>query len=115
MRKAVAIPYVIALVFGVIAIGVLGYWLISQSSKTIGGGITTECDALCVSWRNSGFNIRPSGIDRCPSYAVVLGVSVCAGRLGCDFLTNVGNPCPSGRIDYGPTTAESGRKVCCTG
>ena len=40
MKKAVAIPYIIALIIGVIVVAVLGYWFIS--SGIIGNKIGTE-------------------------------------------------------------------------
>lgn len=64
MRKAIAIPYVIALILGVIAIGILAYWFISQSSKTTAAGISTECQAkrfsYCVQWQGSGGVFKPT-------------------------------------------------------
>lgn len=65
MKKAVAIPYVIALIFGVIVIAVLAYWLVNQSSKTTTVGSTAECQArqstYCQQWKALKF-----GSDRKP-------------------------------------------------
>ena len=52
MLKAVAIPYVIALILGVIAIGILAYWLINQSSKATTGGFQAQCQAKLFSFCN---------------------------------------------------------------
>lgn len=52
MRKAVAIPYVIALILGLIAIGILAYWFINQSSKTTSTGSNVECQAKIFSFCN---------------------------------------------------------------
>ncbi len=112
--KAVAIPYIIALVLGVVVIGLLGYWLVLQSGKTISGGITTECDALCVAWRNSGFNLKPIGINKCPEYAEEDGIIVCKDKLGCEFIS-LDTTCSAGYIDYGSTSYGFGLKVCCKG
>ena len=55
MNKAVAIPYVIALILGLIAIVILAYWFISQSGKTTNVGTGAECQAklfsYCVQWQ----------------------------------------------------------------
>lgn len=109
--KAVAIPYVIALVLGVIVIGLLGYWFVSQGGKAISTGTKAECDSLCVLWRNSGFNAKPAGLDKCPGK--LAESAFCAVKLGCNFFKNVDKPCEADEIDYGPTTEVNGRKVCC--
>lgn len=58
MRKAVAIPYVIALILGVIAIGILGFWFVSQGGKTVGEGSKAECQgkifSYCLAWDAQG-------------------------------------------------------------
>jgi len=63
MRKAVAIPYVIALILGVIVIGILGYWFFTQGGKTIGAGVRVECQgklfSYCVSWQAAGIDNPP--------------------------------------------------------
>lgn len=55
--KGVAIPYVIALVLGIVVIGLIGYWFISQGGKTIVTGSKAECDtktaSYCLAWKNS--------------------------------------------------------------
>lgn len=45
MRKAVAIPYVIALVLGIIVVVALAYWFISSGSKGSNIGKDAECVA----------------------------------------------------------------------
>lgn len=45
MKKAVAIPYVIALIIGVIVVAVLAYWFIVASGKGGTIGVTAECRA----------------------------------------------------------------------
>jgi len=58
VRKAVAIPYVIALILGLIVIAILAYWFISQSGKTTNVGTSAECQAkafsFCVQWQVKG-------------------------------------------------------------
>ena len=50
MTKAVAIPYVIALVLGVVIIGLLAYWFITQSGETTETGSKIECDSKIASY-----------------------------------------------------------------
>ena len=114
MKKAVAIPYVIALILGIAVIGLIGYWFISQGGKTIATGLQAECDSLCVAWRSSGFNIKPTGIDqKCPGK----DYSKCALDLGCSFVSISGSSgpiptsCPANQINYG---VKDGKSVCCT-
>lgn len=45
MKKAVAIPYIIALIIGVIVVAVLAYWFISSGGKGIDIGKEAECTA----------------------------------------------------------------------
>ncbi|MEM7827568.1 MAG: hypothetical protein QXD72_02555 [Candidatus Aenigmatarchaeota archaeon] len=63
MKGAIPIPYVIALIFGVMLLALLGYWISYQSSKTIGTGQTTQCDTrqhlYCSQWKLSRFNVQP--------------------------------------------------------
>jgi hypothetical protein len=45
MRKAVAIPYIIALIIGIVVVAVLAYWLISSGGKGSDVGKEAECTA----------------------------------------------------------------------
>ena len=45
MRKAVATPYIIALIIGVIVVAVLAYWFISSGGKGATIGKEAECTA----------------------------------------------------------------------
>ena len=49
-QKGVAVPYIIAIVLGIVVIGLIGYWLF-----ILGGGlgtktIQTECNGKLLSW-----------------------------------------------------------------
>lgn len=100
--KAVAIPYVIALVLGVIIIGVIGYWFVSQGGKTVGVGSKAECDAkqsqYCQVWRNNKFELDayPSGFTwgSCPRPEL----EGCFEMFGCD--NNLVDKCPIGKACY---------------
>ena len=50
MKKAVAIPYVIALIIGVIVVTVLAYWFVSSAGKGTGVGKEAECTARKAEW-----------------------------------------------------------------
>ena len=110
--KAVAISYVIALILGVVVVALVGYWFVAQGGKTVGAGRTAECDSLCMLWRNSGFNAKPAGIDKCSGNLDKL--DFCALKLGCLFK-DANNLCGTDEIDYGMRTRETGekRRVCC--
>lgn len=62
--KAVAVPYLVALILAVIILGVIGYWFLTSAGK--GGGIANEsfCRArllqFCSDLRTKKI---PSGID----------------------------------------------------
>ncbi len=45
MKKAVAIPYIIALIIGIIVVAVLAYWFVSSSNKGTRVGNEAECVA----------------------------------------------------------------------
>ncbi len=71
-KKGIAIPYVIALILGIIAIGILAYWLTNQSSKTTAGGFQAECQAklfsFCNQWLIKSGKDKPTGFGwgKCP-------------------------------------------------
>ncbi|MBI2005325.1 MAG: hypothetical protein HYS80_01010 [Candidatus Aenigmarchaeota archaeon] len=48
--KAVAIPYVIALIIGVVVVAVLAYWFISSAGKGSSIGTEAECTARKVEY-----------------------------------------------------------------
>lgn len=56
--KAVAVPYIVAIVLGIAVIGLLGYWFFVQSGKTGTTGTKAECDSklasFCLSWKSLG-------------------------------------------------------------
>lgn len=107
--KAVAIPYIIALVLGIFVVGLLGYWFISQGGKTIVTGSTAECDGLCASWRNSGFKIKPSNAEKVCGQSEGVVKAFCMTRLECKTEIT----CSEGRIDYGPAPVGSTLRYCC--
>jgi hypothetical protein len=117
MKKgAIPIPYIIALIFGVIVISLIGYWLTTQGSKTITTGNAAECNSkqytFCIQWKNTAFrdDARPPA----------LGFDVtCAQptKSTCEELglgptcVNRGPSCISGETDCG--SGISGTRKCC--
>ncbi len=68
--KAVAIPYVIALILGIMVVGILAYWLINQAGKTTAQGASAECQgkifSYCLAWDAQGKKCsdgQPSSFD----------------------------------------------------
>lgn len=119
MKGAIPIPYVIALIFGVILIALLGYWISYQSSKTIGTGQTTQCDTrqhlYCSQWKLTRFSVQP---------LVPLGncerpdQERCKTILGCecrDIPQGQSPPCSSGyeNIGGGLAGCRSNQVLCC--
>ncbi len=43
MRKAVAVPYIIAILLGVAVIGLVGVWFVSSGGKLTKASVETEC------------------------------------------------------------------------
>ena len=86
MRKAVAVPYVIALILGVAVIALIGIWFVTSGGKFTKESISTEC--------------RSKAVEFCTRYPTG-GVSewgiVKGAPLSCD-LTSLGIKSPSG--DY---------------
>ena len=48
MRKAVAVPYVIALVLGVAVIALLGFWFVTTGGKFSEQATKTQCESKLV-------------------------------------------------------------------
>ena len=112
MQKAVAIPYVIALILGVVIIGILGYWFVSQGGKTVGVGVKAECDAkyqfnsYCATWKAEKFDSakKPSWTDiACPEPDIYK----CTSLLNCVIK---GPNCDPDEVESG-TLGPS--KICC--
>ncbi len=67
MKKGVAIPYIIALILGIVVVGVIGYWFFILSGG--GGGKATEAECnvkasnWCRTWANSAWTSVPKKFD----------------------------------------------------
>lgn len=110
--KAVAVPYVIALILGVIAIGLLGYWFISQGGKTVSTGENTECKGkqftYCLELRYSSSPSTFGLGDTCTKPDEI----ICEGLLGVTCTGKTGSPakCATGETEY---SGFSNAKKCC--
>lgn len=98
--RAVAIPYVIALILGVVVVSLIGYWFVAQGGKTVGAGTKAECDAkiqiYCQKWKNEFlFGDRPPAEDS--SCTMPSTIIPCLERLGC---TQTAGSCPAGKVCY---------------
>lgn len=56
MQKAVAIPYIIALVLGIAVIGLVGFWFFKTGGKFGSQSLEVECQAkvfsYCLAWQS---------------------------------------------------------------
>lgn len=63
MKKAVAVPYIIAIVLGIAVIGLIGYFFFSEGGKTTTTGEQAKCQSqrfsYCVQWQASGKDNQP--------------------------------------------------------
>lgn len=63
MAKAVAVPYVIALILGIIVVAVIGYWFFVVAGGGGGQLSRTECQsrfvAYCTEWSLKGYGALP--------------------------------------------------------
>lgn len=63
-RKGVAVRYIIALILGIAAVGLLGYWFFVLGGKLGGEAVTTECRAkqvsYCQAWKALNYgDVKP--------------------------------------------------------
>ena len=59
MMKAIAVPYIIAILLGVGVIGLIGYWLFVSGGQFGKGAATQQCRAdyqqACNEWAGTGY------------------------------------------------------------
>ncbi len=64
-KKGIAIPYIIALILGIIVVGVIGYWFFATTGTGGGSAAVANCNAKklqwCNEWTKTGFQTSPSG------------------------------------------------------
>src|SRR3990172_7100789 len=58
MRKAVAVPYIIAILLGIAVIGLVGYWFFVSTGRLGGAATLTDCQnkevQYCSQWLRTG-------------------------------------------------------------
>lgn len=74
MRKAVAIPYIIALILGIIVVALLAYWLVSTGII----GNKTGNEAQCTAYKTEYCTTQST--DSCDK-----AKTVCGGKLPADW------------------------------
>jgi hypothetical protein len=64
MSKGIAVPYVIALILGIIVVGVIGYWFFVLGGQGGGAGVSAACNAklvsYCTQWSLNGYTTMPN-------------------------------------------------------
>jgi hypothetical protein len=79
MRKAVAIPYIIALILGIVVVALVGYWLY----RTYWGAPLGEqqCRARMISWCNSCKTANGMSMDSWTEEGIKVGddLAECSG------------------------------------
>lgn len=85
--KAVAVPYIIAILLGVGVIGLVGYWLFVSGGQFGAGATEQNCrNALlnmCNLWAADGYSA-----DKLPTISGVLGTDACRKLLGTTLGTD---------------------------
>lgn len=51
-KGSIPIPYIIAIIFGIAVIAIIGYWFFTVSSSAGGVGSESECIAMKIAWCN---------------------------------------------------------------
>ncbi len=66
-KGAIPIPYIIALILGIVVLAIVAYWLFFSSGQF--GGTISEAScrakkmAYCNAWRINGWAEKPNGVD----------------------------------------------------
>lgn len=118
MTKAVAVPYVIALILGIIVVAVIGYWFFVVAGGGGGQLSLTQCQArfiaFCTQYSAAGY--QPSG--------QTFSDSACTSYISSDSLINGGGEtacraalhqttCTPPAPDPGKLGCTSSQKVAC--
>ncbi len=73
MRKAVAVPYVIALILGVAVIALIGIWVVMSGGKLGKQSLETQCQAkaleICIKQDGTGSATLPPEL-KCPATGI---------------------------------------------
>ncbi len=116
-KKGIAIPYIIALILGIVVVGVIGYWFFTTTGTGSGSAVVSQCNAKktqwCTDWSRTAFDNarKPGNWESFAPGCSNVGVAE-PGSLECRTLTGllkvtgaeclVGFECQSGACN--PTT-----------
>lgn len=97
MRKAMMpVPYIIALIIGVIVVSVLAYWFISSSGKGSCVGKEAECRARVLEWCVTQTDIASGKAQNvcsgCPDFSRENWDKFCCGIIP-DWKSSTGKSC----------------------
>jgi hypothetical protein len=75
MKKGIAIPYIIALILGIVVVALLGYWFFVLGGTFTGKASITECQTklstYCAAFSTAGYpSSNPAFTDSCSSSTV---------------------------------------------
>jgi hypothetical protein len=89
MGKAVATPYIIAIILGIIVIAIIGYYFLVLGGTIGGSGQQVNCDAqklaVCREWSTLGYRAEGPIFTKCsPSCFASISAEECATLLNQD-------------------------------
>ena len=61
-KKGIAVPYIIALILGIIVVGLIGYWLFTTPPPGPAAECNTKAAQWCSEWAGTGFRISPDAV-----------------------------------------------------
>jgi hypothetical protein len=65
MKKGIAVPYIIAIILGVLVIGIIGYWFFVLYGGGVGKSSEAVCNSkkqtFCSAWAATAYQTEPSG------------------------------------------------------
>ena len=89
MRKAVAVPYVIALILGVAAIALVGVWFVTSGGRFSGQAQKNQCNAdtvqWCLQWASTAYSTRTGETPATPPSCTTAGATM-PNVAGCKTL-----------------------------
>lgn len=89
MIKAIAVPYIIAILLGVAVIGLVGYWLFFSGGKFSGESLSLECNNQKLIFCQGGSWNEKCGDSSKIDCNQILGISGGAGGGGATRETSI--------------------------
>jgi hypothetical protein len=82
MRKGIAVPYIIALILGIVVVALLGYWFFVLGGTFTGKASITECQTklstYCASFSAAGYEGFEDFTEACPAGSDVYAPECCS-------------------------------------